>query len=204
MPWLRAALLAPLAIIAMMPIAGESGHVYVPFDAISGGEAFWMMAVMHVFFLCGMFLYLAGLLILYMMFIISGAGAWHKKSRLQVIFLLLAIGGGFIMNHYVNKMVRAEIAATQLATETIHPGNWNVRVCGGRKAICLSIEGTLGRASIKSYIGNTQTAAEVFNAWEAVAQAKTAITVEWGRTPMGWNAARTASSDELKLHNDWI
>lgn len=203
MSWLRAALLAPLVIIAMMPIAGRSGHVYVPFDAISGGEAFWLMAAMHAFFMCGMFLYLAGLLILYMLLIIGGSGVWRTKAR-PLVILLLVMAGGFVLNHYVDKTVRAEIAATQLATETIRPGNWNVRICGSRKAICLSIEGVLGRAGLKSYIGNAQATVEAFNAWEIAAQEKTAITVEWGRTPVGWNAVRTASSGKLKLRNDWI
>jgi len=36
--WLRAALLAPLGIVAMLPVAGESGHAYVPEITVERGR----------------------------------------------------------------------------------------------------------------------------------------------------------------------
>ncbi len=204
MPWVRALLLMPAALFGLLLIAGKNGHTAIPFDAVSGGKAPWQMMAMMSIYYFGMMLFATSLLIAYAAFAANGISLLRGEFRKRTILLLVSMVAGYIMIWYVGTEVRNEIAAAGLKIEKIEAGQWGAISCGRGQYVCVDVEGSLGKARIKAYIGGSAAANSELGKWARAAKSKEPVAVEWGRTPAGWNAARSAACGEIKLQNGWL
>lgn len=204
MPWVRALFLMPAVLFGLFLVAGENGHTAVPFDALSGGVSYWQMVSMMMLGYFGMLLFAASLLIAYAAFVINGISFSSGELRKKIIFLFAAMMAGYAVIWYVDTEVRSEISAAELKVEKIESGRWSARSCGRGQYICLDVEGGLGRATVKAYFGSSGASLAELDKWVRAAKSNKSVSVEWGRTPVGWNATRSVTCGKIRLHNDWL
>ena len=203
--WLRALLALPITVAAFVLIAGEGGQWALPTDALSGGDAPGLLWFYTIIGTVGMALFAFVVLIACACFVVSGLSGFGGP-RLTTIALFLAITGAFASFQFANWKMRGEIGAVArsgLVNEQIPKEHWRVEACGRGQYVCVYWHGHLGASRVKGYMGASQTAAQALEGWRHAHKQGTALEVEWGKTPVGWIAARTATVGEFAVHNGW-
>lgn len=202
--WLRAVFLLPMVILAIALIAGHNGYTATPFDAVSSGQSPWKMIALMLINFVGIAVYTSLLLLLYVAFIANGSDIFSKPFRVQIALLVMALLSGYALLWYSDGKVRSEITATTLFVEKINNGKWHANSCGRGSSVCIDIEGSLGVARMKSYFGNPDAVREKLRQLETTMNSGATLVVEWGRTPSGWNAVRSATSSQERFYNAWL
>jgi hypothetical protein len=202
--WLRALLLSPLVLIALGAIAGERGHTAIPFDTLSGGGAPGKLTLFMLLGHAGIALFAFSALAIYGALIGGGSRAVSSRRIAMSVSAAALIGGyGLFLtvDGYVQREIR-EAARAGLATEQIANERWRATGCGRGRYVCIDWEGSLGRGRVKGYVGGRPIGDELTQ-WRDAHSADTPLVVEWGRTPSGWIAVKTARAGNLRLANRW-
>ena len=201
--WLRALLFSPLIISVLALSAGESGYTAIPFDTLSGGQSRWMLGTFVLLGYLSMALFGFSALMLYAMLIIAGGGIIAGKQRLATIILAALLISSYVLFSYLKQETRNEIAGAAISTESIEKNQWQAQSCGRGRYICINWQGSLGKGQVKGYISGSQPTGDELTLWTEAHSADSALIVEWGITPRGWIAARSAKTGNIKLGNAW-
>lgn len=203
-PWLRALLALPFTVAALALIAGEGGHWSLPTEALSGGDAPGLLWLYIIIGMAGMALLAFLVLIAGAGFVVSGLSGFGGPRRTLV--LVAGLTGAFALFQLAIWKMRGEIGAVArsgLVSEQIAKEKWRVDVCGRGQYVCVQWTGHLGASRVKGYMGASKTAAQALESWRRAHEQGVALRVQWGKTPVGWIAARTASAGEFTVHNGW-
>jgi hypothetical protein len=103
----------------------------------------------------------------------------------------------------MDDFVTSELRHAQWTVERIAPKGWRVEPCSRGTGICIHWEGRLGRATVKSQVGNRDEADAAIALWRDANRQGADLLVEWGATPAGWVGVRSASAGNLSLSNRW-
>jgi len=201
--WRRALLFSPLIISALALIAGESGHTAIPFDTLFGGQSQWMLGLFMLLGYLSMALFGFSALMIYAMMIIAGGGIIAGKQRLAMIIFATLLICSYGLFFYLQQETRNEIAGAAISIESIAKNQWQAQSCGRGRYICVSWQGSLGKAQVKGYISGPQPASDELNLWTKAHSADSDLIVEWGITPRGRIAARSAKTGNLRAGNAW-
>jgi hypothetical protein len=203
--WLRALLFSPLVILGFAVIAGQGGYPAIPFDTVSGGRAGLKLAGFMLLDMLAMGGFAFSALMLYALACLHGQSALQGRRRLGVLALAAVLPCAYGLFHYVDRVVSGEIAAAKagLVSEHVAPERWTAESCGRHGAVCIRWEGRLGRAMVRHAIGPSDLTKRELARWEALRAAGGNLTVEWGMTPLGWIAARSATAGPLRATNPW-
>ena len=87
--------------------------------------------------------------------------------------------------------------------ERIATAQWQAQLCGRGRYICIAWQGSLGKVHIKGYISGPRPARDELVLWEAAHAAGQPLTIEWGKTPSGWIATKSATTGSLRFENAW-
>jgi hypothetical protein len=201
--WLRALLFSPLIVAALGVIAGQAGHLALPFDTVSGGAAPWSLGLAMALGIVGMAAFAIAALLMFAVLITHGIASIAGTLRRPAIILAVIMGSAYLLFQTVHWWLRDEMAAAVIAVERIDSTRWQATSCGRGRYVCLDWEGSAGRAQIKGYFAGPGAARDALDRWTLARSAGDTLSVEWGRTPRGWNVAKAAHTGTLTLASPW-
>jgi hypothetical protein len=126
-----------MLILTLAFIAGESGETAILFEAVSGGKARWMFALVMLSGFTAMVLFALSALLIYSVVMINGIRIMCGKLKRPMMVLLGLLVGAFVIFKYADWKTRDEIARTNIRTERIENANWQVNPCGRGHYICI-------------------------------------------------------------------